>query len=274
MSSIIVTAEIGINHNGEISIAKELIKVAKLAGCDYVKFQKRDPDLCVPEHQKKALRETPWGTMTYLDYRKRIEFHRTEYESIDKYCKQVGIPWFASIWDKGAVEFFRNSTFDLPFVKVPSCCNNDGNLVRAIESLGIPVILSTGMTDMNGFTNTTKTNVEYILACTSTYPTPAEEVNLEFIKTLKKEYEEYKIGFSNHSPGLTAMLGAVVMGAEMIEMHITLDRSMWGTDQAASIEPTGVAKIVHHAKQLEKMIGTGRWTVFPGEQEALKRLRK
>jgi len=220
------------------------------------------------------MRETPWGTMTYLDYKKRIEFSWEDYVVIDAHCKQVGIPWFASIWDRASVEFFRNSSFALPFVKVPSCCNNNGRLVRAIESLGIPVILSTGMTHMNGFTNTTKTNVEYILACTSTYPTPPEEVNLRFIKKLKKEYPEYKIGFSNHSPGLTAMLGAVVMGVEMIEMHITLDRSMWGTDQAASIEPMGVAKIIHHAKQLEKMMGTGRWTVFPGEQEAINRLRK
>jgi len=271
---IIVTAEIGINHNGNLGIAKELIKVAKLAGCDFVKFQKRDPDQCVPEHQKNVKRETPWGTMTYLDYKKHIEFSKAEYEIIDKYCKQIDIPWFASIWDQSSVEFFKNSSFGLPFVKVPSCCNTDLDLIYEIRKLGIPMILSTGMTNRREFYKLVKRDVKYILACTSTYPTPPEEVNLSFINTLKSQFPKQKIGFSNHSAGLTAMLGAAAIGAEMIEMHITLDRSMWGTDQAASIEPMGVMKVIHHVKQLKQMIGTGDWTVFPGERKAIGRLRK
>lgn len=279
---MIYVAEIGINHNGDVETAKQLMTACKLAGCTYVKFQKRSPDLCVPESQKNVMKDTPWGIMSYLDYKKRIEFGEIEYSIINNWSYHLQLPWFASVWDVESLRFLSTSTiFKVPFIKIPSACNTDEELITEAAQTGIPLILSTGMTTKKEFNKMmcwilqNDGRVAYVLACTSTYPTSANEINLAFIKTLRKEcFSDVKIGFSNHSPGITGMLGATVMQAEMLEFHVTLDRAMWGSDHAASIEPFGVSKLIHHCNELEKMLGTGLWTVFPGEEEAKKRLRK
>lgn len=269
-----IVAEIGINHNGEIEIAKRLIDAAIHARVDAVKFQKRTPELCVPEEQRSQMRETPWGYITYLEYRKHVEFGEAEYREIDAYCRQKGIAWFASVWDEPSADFMQQ--FDLPCYKIPSASLTDHGLLRHLRRIGRPRILSTGMSTMEQIkTAVSETGEENLLIthATSTYPCDPEELNLRMIQTLKKEFT-CPIGYSGHEVGLIPSAIAVAMGACLIERHITLDRAMWGGDQAASVEPHGFEQLVKYIRVTEQALGDGQKRVYDSELPSLRKLRR
>jgi len=270
---IFIIAEIGLNHNGNIKIAKKLIDVAVLAGCDAVKFQKRTPEICVPEHQKNIPRETPWGVMTYLEYRYKVEFERPQYEEIDAYCKEKGILWTASCWDLPSVDFV--SGFNPAFYKIASAMVTDERIISNINSKGKPVILSTGMSTMEQIRHAASLIDEdnlLIAHCTSTYPCKPEELNLRMIHTLQKDFG-CPVGYSGHEVGLQTTLVTIVLGASFVERHITLDRAMWGSDHAASVEPWGFMRLVRDLRVIEKALGDGVKKVYDSEQAILKKLR-
>jgi N-acetylneuraminate synthase len=269
-----VIAEIGINHNGSLENAKKMIDAAKHAGVDAVKFQKRTPEICVPDNQKGQMRETPWGYITYLDYRYKVEFGEAEYAEIDRYCREVGIDWFASVWDETAVDFLE--AFKPICYKIPSASLTDSGLLKKIKSTGRPAILSTGMSTMEqihravGFLDMTKLALTH---ATSTYPCEPEELNLRMIDTLRKEFP-CPIGYSGHEVGLIPSVMAAGMGACMVERHITLDRAMWGNDQAASVEPSGFERLVKYIRVAERSLGDGVKKVYDSELPSLKKLRR
>ncbi len=269
-----IVAEVGINHNGSVQTAKELIKAAAEAGVDAVKFQKRTPEICVPDHQKNQMRDTPWGYITYLEYRHIVEFGQAEYEEIDACCKSFGIDWLASSWDVPSLEFI--DTFSPPAHKVPSALITDHELLRAIKKTGRPVILSTGMSTMDEIEEAVAIlNSDNLLIChtTSSYPCPPEELNLKMIKTLLDKFS-CPIGYSGHEVGLVPSALAVAMGACLVERHVTLDRAMWGSDQAASVEPHGVRTLVKYVRVTEKAMGDGEKHVYESEQSSLNKLRR
>ena len=275
---IYIIAEIGINHNGDMSIAKKLIDIAKVAGCDVVKFQKRNPDVCVPEHQKTIMRDTPWGRMTYLDYKYKVEFNQNQYDEIDIYCKEKDIKWSASPWDLDSLDFLNQ--YDIPFIKIPSALLTDLELIRESVKTGKKIIISTGMSTIEEIDNAVdtikKVNAEAqyaILHCNSTYPAPNDELNLNCIKTLKDKYN-CEVGYSGHEFGLTTTIASVCLGATIIERHITLDRTMWGTDQMCSVEPQGLIKLVRGIKELNKALGDGEKVVTETEKPIREKLRK
>lgn len=270
---VYIVAEIGINHNGDIEIAKKMIEFAHKAGCDAVKFQKRTPKLSTPSDQLKIMRETPWGYISYLEYREKIEFGQQEYREIDRYCKKIGIPWFASVWDELSVDFIKK--FNPTCYKIPSAMITNVTLLRHVKKTGKPVILSTGMSTMIQIQNAVKiigAKNLILTHCTSIYPCPPEELNLKMIKTLMKKYK-CPIGYSGHETGLATTVAAVALGACYVERHITLDRAMWGTDQAASVEPTGFNRLVKDIRTVEKAIGDGVKKVYKSELFQLRRLR-
>lgn len=266
-------AEIGINHNGDISIAKELMKLVSLAGCDGVKFQKRTIDRVYTQEELERPRQSPYGT-TNRQQKEGLEFNKKEYNEIDAYAKNQNLFWFASPWDCESVNFL--AAYAPPYMKVASPLITNFELLEAIRACSIPVILSTGMStrkEVREAVDYLSSCVEYILACTSTYPTKQVEMNLNFISTLKKEFPKYKIGFSNHSPGIVFISAAAVLGAKMIEFHVTLDRTMYGSDQPSSIEPFGVQRIVKNVTGIQQAMGDGEWTIFPSEIEIRNKLR-
>lgn len=268
-----VVAEIGINHNGDIELAKKLIDAANLAGCDAVKFQKRTPDVCVPPDQRDLLRETPWGLISYIDYRRRVEFGQQEYAEINRYCKDKGMAWFASCWDKPSLDLIAQ--FDPPCCKIASASLTDDELLGHINALGKPMILSTGMSTMEQIRHAVSLldRDRLILThCTSTYPCKPEELNLRAISTLKQEFG-CPVGYSGHEVGLQTSCAAAVLGACLIERHITLDRAMWGSDQAASVEPHGMARLVRDIRVIERALGDGVKRVYESERPILERLR-
>ena len=271
---VYIVAEIGINHNGDIELAKKLIDCAVSVGCDAVKFQKRTPELCVPLEQRNIMRETPWGYITYLDYRNKVEFNFKQYQEIDRYCKKKGIFWFASLWDEPSVDFIEQ--FDVPIHKIPSAVLTDVSLLKHIRKTGKTLALSTGMStighikealDILGIDNLILTH------CTSTYPCPVEELNLRVIEMLRKEFI-CPIGYSGHEVGLPTTLAAVVLGACYVERHITIDRSMWGSDQGASVEPEGLKRLVKYIRTIEKATGDGVKRIYDSEIKVMNRLRK
>lgn len=269
-----IIAEIGINHNGSVQVAKDLIKAAVEAGVDAVKFQKRTPEICVPEHQKNQMRDTPWGYISYLDYRYKVEFELPEYQEIDSYCQQLGIDWLASSWDIPSLEFIEK--FNPPAHKIPSALLTDHKLLRAVKETGRPVILSTGMSTMDEIQNAVAIlGTESLLVChtTSSYPCPPEELNLKMIETLRQNFD-IPIGYSGHEVGLVPSALAVALGACLVERHVTLDRAMWGSDQAASVEPHGVRTLVKYIRVTEKSLGDGEKKVYESEQSSLKKLRR
>lgn len=271
---VYVTAEIGINHNGDVELAKKLIDVAQAAGCDAVKFQKRTPELCVPPEQRGIMRETPWGYITYLDYRYRIEFGFEQYREIDHYCKEKGIDWFASCWDEPSVDFIEQ--FDPPAHKICSAALTDTSLLKHLRTTGKPLILSTGMSTMEQIRAAVEiigTDALIVAHSTSTYPCPPEELNLNMIATLREEFP-CPIGYSGHEVGLPTTVVAVGLGACFLERHITLDRAMWGSDQAASVEPGGLERLVKYVRVVERSMGDGIKQVYPSEVQALSRLRR
>lgn len=269
-----IVAEIGINHNGDLGIAKDLIQVAKHAGVDAVKFQKRTPELCVPPEQRDQMRETPWGYITYMDYRKKVEFGESEYREIDKFCKELGIIWFASVWDEEAVNFLEE--FSPVCYKIPSASLTDHKLLRHIKKTGRPVILSTGMsTDEQIESAVNVIGLEHLIIAhaTSTYPCDPEELNLRMIETLRQKYP-CPVGYSGHEVGLITTVIAVGLGACMVERHITLDRAMWGGDQAASVEPGGLERLVKYIRVTEQSLGDGVKKVYDSELPHLRKLRR
>ncbi|MFJ4175016.1 N-acetylneuraminate synthase family protein [Microbacterium sp. NPDC089696] len=270
-----VIAEIGLNHNGDVEIAKRLIDVAAKAGADAVKFQKRTPEISTPEHMRDVQRETPWGTMTYFEYRHRIEFGRDEYVEIGDYATMRGLDWFASPWDVPSVDFLE----DLNVVahKVASASLTDTELLLALRETGKPVILSTGMSTMEQIDralDTLGTDRVVLMHATSTYPLEPEEANLRMIATLRDRYAGVPVGYSGHERGLQISLAAVALGAVAVERHITLDRTMWGSDHAASLEPTGLEHLVRDIRVIETALGDGVKRVFDSERAPMAKLRR
>lgn len=270
-----VIAEIGLNHNGDVDIAKQLIDVAARAGADAVKFQKRTPEISTPEHMRDVPRETPWGVMSYLDYRRRVEFGRDEYVEIGDHATLRGLDWFASPWDVPSVEFLE----DLNVVahKVASASLTDTELLIALRETGKPVILSTGMSTIEQIDralDTLGTDRVVLMHATSTYPLEPEEANLRAIATLRDRYPGVPVGYSGHERGLQISLAAVAIGAVAVERHITLDRTMWGSDHAASLEPTGLEHLVRDIRVIERALGDGVKRVFDSERAPMAKLRR
>lgn len=272
---VYITGEIGINHNGDVDNAIKLIDIAADAGCDAVKFQKRTPEICTPRDQWDIERDTPWGRMTYIDYRHRVEFGEAEYRQIDEHCRERGIHWFASPWDTEAVAFLEQ--FDLPAHKVASASLTDDELLRALRATGRAVILSTGMSTPKQIRHAVEVlgseNI-VLLHATSTYPAKPEELNLRMLDTLRAEFPNVPIGYSGHETGLQTTVAAVALGAVFIERHITLDRAMWGSDQAASVEPQGLERLVRDIRVVEASLGDGVKKIYDGELAAMKKLRR
>lgn len=276
MSKTEIISEIGINHNGDLDTAFRLIDVAASAGVDYVKFQKRDVDLVYTPGELAAPRQSPWG-ITNGDQKRGLEFGTREYMEIDRYCKARGIRWFFSVWDLNSLEF--SLRFDHPFVKVPSALITDKELLSACRYLtDRGVILSTGMSTwemVDAAVEVVGTDkIACIMHCTSTYPSKPDELNLSCIASMRWRYPWAKIGFSNHNPGVIYMPIAAAMGAEMIEYHSTLDRSMYGSDQAASIEPEGTFKLVKYVRGVDMAMGSGEKYILDSEIPILKKLRR
>jgi len=285
MDKTYIIAEIGINHNGDLETAKRLIDVAVLAGCDSVKFQKRNPDVCVPEHQKGKFRDTPWGRITYLQYKHKIEFGKEEYDEIDRYCRERNIEWSASPWDMDSLEFLMQ--YDIPYIKIPSAMLTNNELLSAAKNTGKKIILSTGMSTLKeiesavlllkndnkipDFGDIPNKNFA-LLHCNSEYPAPPDELNLSTIKTLKDRYF-CEVGYSGHEYILGTTIAAIYLGATIIERHITLDRNMWGTDHLSSVEPAGLIELVKRVRELESAYGNGKIIVTDGEKEIRKKLR-
>ena len=275
MKPTYIIAEIGINHNGSLETAKKLIDIAAIAGCDAEKFQKRNPDVCVPEHQKSVMRDTPWGQMTYLDYKYKVEFEKREYDIIDEYCKEKNIAWSASPWDLDSLKFLMG--YDIPFIKIPSAMITNEELMRASAATGKKIIFSTGMSTMEEIDQAVEwmneENTPFsLLHCNSTYPAPLEDLNLSCISVLKDRYQ-CEVGYSGHEFRLGTTVAAVYLGATILERHITLDRTMWGSDHLASVEPQGLIKLVRGVRELESAYGDGRKRVTEGELPIRKKLR-
>lgn len=271
MKKIFLIGEIGINHNGDIKIAKELIKKSKLAGFDAVKFQKRNPDICVPKDKKNQLKETPWGQMTYLEYKKKIEFNEKEFNIIDKYCKKIKIKWFASSWDIDS-QIFLNQ-YKLDYNKIPSAMLTNYSLLETVAKNKKTTFISTGMSNYKIIDDAVnifnKNKCKYVLMhSVSAYPCPDEKLNLSMIHNLKKKYK-CPIGYSGHETSVSPSLMAVVLGAVAIERHVTLNRAMWGTDQAASLEFNGMRQLVDFIRKFEVCYGNGIKKITKEEKKKL-----
>jgi N-acetylneuraminate synthase len=272
---VFITAEIGINHNGSLEDALALIDVAADAGCDAVKFQKRTPEICVPKDQQDVERDTPWGRMTYLAYRHRVEFDQDGYAAIARHCVSRGIAWFASPWDVPSVDFLE--MFNPPAHKIASACLTDDELLEKVRQTQRTVILSTGMSTPEQIRHAVDVlGRERLIMChtTSSYPAPAAELNLRMIHTLAYSYPDVPIGYSGHEIGLQTSIAAVALGACFVERHITLDRALWGSDQAASIEPAGVARLVRDIRVVESALGDGVKRVYESELPIQRKLRR
>jgi sialic acid synthase SpsE len=269
-----VIAEIGINHNGDLEIAKQLIQKSAEAGCDAVKFQKRTPELCVPLDQRNVLRETPWGQMTYMDYRYKVEFDENQYQELAYFASKFGIHLFASPWDVESVDFLVNMKH--PVIKIPSASITDIELLEKIAATGLPVIMSTGMSTMEQIDKAVSVlNKENLLIAhsTSAYPCDPSELNLKMIPVLQSRFQ-VPVGYSGHETGLQTTVAAVTLGACFVERHVTLDRAMWGSDQSASVEPPGLQRLVRDIRTVESALGDGVKKVYESELKPMSRLRK
>ena len=272
---VFVIAEIGINHNGSVEIAKKMIDGAIKAGCDAVKFQKRTPELCVPKDQWDIERDTPWGRMTYIEYRHKVELNKQQFGEIDEYCKEKNIMWFASCWDEEALDFLES--FNPPVYKFASASLTDDDLLIKHKKLNKPLIVSTGMSTLGEIENAVKIfGTENLLLAhsTSSYPCKNEELNLRMILTLKEKFPGVPVGYSGHEVGLAPTWAAVSLGAGFVERHITLDRAMWGTDQAASVEIVGLERLVSNIRDIELALGDGVKRVYESEMKNLQKLRR
>ena len=274
-----IIAEIGINHNGSLETAKQLIEEGAVAKVDAVKFQKRTPELCVPIDQWEIMRDTPWGKMSYIDYKRKTEFGNLEYSDLDKYAKLKGVDWFASPWDVDSVDFLEY--FNPILYKLASASLTDFELIEKIVRTSRPLMISTGMSTPNEIVETVDfvkgfdENYPLMIAhSTSAYPCKPEELNLNMIKTLNEMFPNTPIGYSGHETGLATTVAAVVMGATFVERHFTLDRAMWGSDHAASIEPQGFARLVKDIRDVETAAGDGVKKVYEAEIVQMRKLRK
>ena len=267
-----IISEIGINHNGSIKIAKQLIDISIVAGCDYVKFQKRTPDICVPENQKNILRITPWGKMNYIDYKKKIEFGQDEYDELYSYVKDKPIKIFSSVWDRSSVNFMKKYT---NIMKIGSPMINDIDLCRYAKDNCETLIVSTGMSNEDEIDSCINAcNPDVIMHTNSTYPSPVAELNLKYIHYLKERWNA-QIGYSGHEFGLVTTFAAVALGATWIERHVTLDRTIWGSDQVASVESQGLIKLVKGIRDIELAFGHGGpRVIFENEKIKRENLRK
>jgi N-acetylneuraminate synthase len=273
-------AEIGINHNGDMNIAKKLINAAAACGWDCAKFQKRNPDVCVPEHQKEVMKDTPWGRMTYLEYKWRVEFGIEAYNEIHAHAWEAAdIDWTVSVWDRDSLEEMVTRFRDLPFIKIPSAFMTDLELIHLVIDWDVPVIVSTGMSTLEEVDKTVNYLHKHsdpskfaIMHCNSSYPADPSELNLKCIPEFKERYG-CTIGYSGHEFGLTGSVAAVAMGAMIIERHVTLDRRMWGTDQSSSVEIPGMAKLQRQIEELWLMLGDGKKKLYESEMPSRKKLR-
>lgn len=268
-------AEIGINHNGSLEIAKQLIALASVSGADAVKFQKRTPAICVPEHQKTKLRETPWGNITYLQYKEKMEFSMDEYLELKTYTHQLGMEFSASAWDLPSLEFLQEVGVD--FHKIASALATHDEFVAAVARLKMPTYMSTGMMTLSEVDKAveifTRHSGELTLFHTvSTYPTPEKDLNLNLIPWLSDRYA-LPVGYSGHESSVSPSVVAVALGAVALERHITLDRAMWGTDHAASLNPQGLIQLVGAVKKVGIVLGLAEKKLFPGEDEVASKLR-
>jgi len=274
-SPVFVIAEIGINHNGSLETARRLVDGAVLAGADAVKFQKRTPERCVPSDQWHVERDTPWGRMTYIDYRRRMEFGVEDYAAIDRHCRERGMLWFASCWDEESVDFMER--FSPPCYKAASASLTDLPLLRKMRSTGRPLMISTGMSTTEEIAAAVgevgRSNL-LVAHSTSSYPCPPQQLNLKMIETLKADFPDCPIGYSGHEVGLAPTWAAVTLGAAFVERHITLDRAMWGSDQAASVEIGGLMRLVANIRDIERSLGDGVKRVYEEELVARKKLRR
>ena len=268
-----VIAEIGINHNGDLAIAKRLIDVAVEAGCNAVKFQKRSVDVVYTAEELARPRENPFGP-TNGDLKRGLELGLEQYREIDRYCAEKGILWGASCWDEGSVDFIEQ--FGVAFHKVASACLTDDNLLKHIRSKGRPMILATGMSNLDQIDHAVrmvgKQNLILLHSC-STYPAYYEELNLRVIPVLRQQFG-VPVGYSGHETGIPSSVAAVAMGACIIERHITLDRSMWGSDQAASLEPNGVTRLCRDIRLVETSMGDGVKRILDREVPIMQKLRR
>tara|TARA_Y100001963_G_C6764395_1_gene441432 strand:+ start:915 stop:1730 length:816 start_codon:yes stop_codon:yes gene_type:complete len=267
-----IISEIGINHNGSVELAKRLIDASLVAGCDYAKFQKRTPDICVPEDQKNKLRETPWGTIPYIEYKKKIEFEREEYDELYDYVSDKKIEIFASVWDKPSVDFMK--TYGGP-MKIGSALITNLDLCRYVRDNTELLVISTGMSTEKEIEECIEVcNPDVVMHTNSTYPSPVPDLNLKYINWLQDKYSNVEIGYSGHEYGLVTTFAAVAMGCTWVERHLTLDRTMWGSDQLASVEPQGMIKLVKGIRDINSALGEyGPRTVRAGELSKRKSLR-
>lgn len=268
-----VVAEIGINHNGDLDLAKRLISVAVAAGCDAVKFQKRTVDIIYSREELAKPRESPFGT-TNGDLKRALEFDLEDYRDLDAYCKAVNIAWFASCWDEQSVDFINQ--FDTPCFKIASASLTDDDLLRHTRATGKPLIASTGMSTLEEIDHALDVlgnNDVILLHACSAYPAYYEELNLRAIPAMRARYG-IPVGYSGHETGIPSSVAAVVLGACCIERHITLDRAMWGSDHAASLEPNGISRLVRDIRLIEQSLGDGVKRVFEREYPVIKKLRR
>jgi N-acetylneuraminate synthase len=268
-----VIAEIGINHNGDVGIARKLISAAVVAGADAVKFQKRTVDVVYAAEDLARPRESPFGT-TNGDLKRHLELSLEAYREIDQYCRIHSITWFGSCWDEASVDALE--TLSPPCYKIASPSLTDDNLLRHHRRYKKPLIVSTGMStiaEIDHAVGILGTDNLILMHCVSTYPSKPEELNLTMIRTLKERYQ-VPVGYSGHEVGLQTSVAAVALGACMIERHLTLDRSMWGSDQAASVEPQGLSRLVRDVRAVESAMGDGVKRVLPDEITNLKKLRR
>jgi N-acetylneuraminate synthase len=268
-----VVAEIGINHNGDLALAKRLIDVAVEAGCSAVKFQKRTVDVVYSAAELARVRESPFGT-TNGELKRALEFGKEQYQEIDTHCKKRGIVWFASPWDEASVDFLES--FNVPCHKVASASLTDDNLLRHIRATGKPVIISTGMSTMQQIDHAVEVLGKQdliVLHATSTYPASYNELNLKVIPVLAQRFG-VPVGYSGHETGIPSSVAAVTLGANMVERHLTLDRAMWGSDQAASLEPNGITRLVRDIRLIETSLGDGKKRVFDREIPIMEKLRR
>lgn len=269
-------AEIGINHNGDMQIAKKLIDATFATGWDCAKFQKRTPEICIPDNQKNILRQTPWGEMTYLEYKEKIEFQKKEYDYINSYCNKKPLDWSASVWDIPSLEFLLN--YDIPFIKIPSAKISELELIKECAQTGKPIFVSTGMSTLKEIDDAVEilnkySNDNYVLFHTnSTYPSKLNELNLQMIKTLKDRYD-CVVGYSGHEYELEPTVIAPVFGASIIERHVTLDHNMWGTDHSASLEVRGMDMLEKRIRAIKTIVGDGIKTISCGEEKIREKLR-
>lgn len=270
---VFIVAEIGINHNGSVDLARQLVDAAAAAGCDAVKFQKRTIDAVYTPEELAIPRDSPFGSMNE-DLKRGLEFGHDEYVEIDRHCRRRGIAWFASCWDRLSIDFIE--AFDPPCYKIASACLVDDDLLLHHRQKARPILLSTGMSsveDVDHAVDVLGDDALVLLHCTSAYPSRVDELNLNVIPWLAERYG-LAVGYSGHEVGLATTIAAVALGARVVERHLTLDRAMWGSDQAASIEPHGMARLVKDIRAIERALGDGVKRIYDSELPVSRKLRR